>query len=148
MGNFLNPHNVELSNKYIIETADERDPLKRKINDYRAYCLRYGYVSDGEPLSNTLKYNKAARDSYHPWSKQAVGETFGAREYSKLIPIADYINLPVDIADDLLEGIARGEESAAKARAAAIKAAEDKARSQLNQQGSEVDRLIKQQGKR
>lgn len=89
--------------------------------------IKYGYIGDNEPVSNHLRFNKASLEFSHPWAAHIVGETFGSREYGKLIPIKDYFEMPVDLVEDILEGVARGEEKAAKARAAAIRRAESQA---------------------
>lgn len=85
--------------------------------------LKYGYINIGENLSSYLVYNDQLKDYHHPLSGRAFGETFGLREYSKWIKLTDYLNMPIDVIDDILEGVAKGEEKNAKLKAEAAKRA-------------------------
>lgn len=114
------------------------------MNDAHIYELRYGYSREGEPLSEHIRYNRQLVEVYHPWSDRAVGEVFGSREYSKLIPLMDYLTAPVDLIENILEGVARGEEQAAELKSQAVKRAQDAAvRAAKNGDGA-VDNLIKE----
>uniref|UniRef100_A0AAU8KZE4 Uncharacterized protein n=1 Tax=Pantoea phage Survivor TaxID=3232176 RepID=A0AAU8KZE4_9CAUD len=95
--------------------------LKRE--ERRLFMLKYGYIGPGENLSSYLVYNEQLNDYYHPLSGKAFGETFGLREYNKWLPLKDYLEMPVDTIDDILEGVARGQEKLAKLKAEAAKRA-------------------------
>lgn len=96
----------------------------------------YGYIGEAEPLSNHIKYNHQRRDSAHVFSAKAFGYAFGFREYEKFLTFKDYLDLPVDILEDLLEGYSRGTEEllTEKKRIADKIAAEEKKK--LGQPGS------------
>lgn len=83
--------------------------------------IKYGYVSEQEPFANHLNYNGKRREFFHPWSIKNVGITFGAREYSKYIPLHEYIKMPFDLSEDLLEGVMEGDRIATQARIDAAK---------------------------
>lgn len=89
--------------------------------------LKYGYVNFGENLSSYLVYNEQLKDYYHPLSGKAFGETFGLREYSKWIQLSDYLHMPIDVIDDILEGVAKGQEKNLKLKAEAAKRAAQQA---------------------
>lgn len=87
--------------------------------------IKYGYCVPAENLSSHLIYNEQTRDYYHPLSGKAFGDTFGIREYNKWLPLKDYLEMPVDLIDDILEGVAKGQEKLTKLKAkAAEKAAQ------------------------
>lgn len=107
-----------------MSSAEEKDPVKRSVLEFKLFCYKYGYVGVKEPFSKHILYNKNTRDFYHPFSAKAIGESFGYREYSKLIPLKDYLTTSVDVIEDILEGVARGEsELAVLKKQAADKAA-------------------------
>lgn len=91
--------------------------------------IMYGYVNKGEPLAKHIRYNHQRKDSFHLFSAKNFGHTFGLREYSKFIGFKDYIDLPIDVVDDLLEGYGAGQEELTKLRE---KAARDAARKTEN----------------
>ncbi|AEV89531.1 hypothetical protein OBP_094 [Pseudomonas phage OBP] len=107
----------------LIASANEVDPLKLAITDHRMFALRHGYISDKEPFVNHIKFNTQLRDCYHPWSASSVGHTYGIREYEKVISLKDYMTMPVDLTEDLLEAVVRGQADLAKLK----KEAADKA---------------------
>lgn len=88
-----------------------------------------GWVGVNDTGNGQIKYNHQRRDLFHLWSAKNFGHAFGMREYSKFLSFKEYIDMPMDITDDLLEGYARGTEDLAKLRKkAADKAAADAAR--------------------
>lgn len=93
----------------------------------RLFMLKYGYINIGENLSSYLVYNEQLKDYHHPLSARAYGETFGLREYEKYVQLPDYLNMPVDLIDDILEGVAKGREKNLKLKAEAAKQAAQKA---------------------
>lgn len=95
--------------------------MKIAIMERKLFMLKYGYISEQEPLSNHIKYNTKTKDYFHPWSGKVLGQTFGVREYSKFLPLKDYLELPVDLIEDILEGIVVGEKDAIKAKLEAAK---------------------------
>lgn len=99
-----------------IAEAQEKDPLKIAVLERRLFMIKYGYVGDKELLTGQLKFNTNTREFFHPWSIKAMGKTFGAREYSRFMPMIDYFNFPVDLIEDLLEGVVEGEQEAIKAK--------------------------------
>lgn len=108
-----------------VASAAEKDPVKIAIMERKLFMIKYGYISEKDSFSAHGRYNTQLKDCFHPWAGKIVGETFGSREYGKLIPIKDYLSMPVDIIDDILEGIAIGEDKNLKAKQ---KAAEQAAR--------------------
>lgn len=99
--------------------------MKRAVLERRLFMIKYGHISEKESLINHLKYNTNDKDYFHPWSKWTIGNMFGSREYSKYIPVMDYMTAPADLIEDILEGIVEGEQALAKAK---LKAAEKAAR--------------------
>ncbi|UOX39621.1 hypothetical protein [Aeromonas phage ZPAH34] len=85
--------------------------------------MSYGWVNEKETMANTLVYNHQRRDFFHIFSIKSIGETFGLREYDTLIPLKDYMDSPVNLIDDLLEGVAVGKR---KAKEQAQRAAKNK----------------------
>lgn len=88
-----------------------------------------GWVHVSESDNAQIRYNHQRRDLFHLWSAKNVGHTFGLREYSRFLPFKDYLEIPIDLLDDLLEGNGRGaEELALLKKKAADRAAADAAR--------------------
>ncbi|WNV45854.1 hypothetical protein [Aeromonas phage AerS_266] len=83
----------------------------------------YGWVNEKETMANALIYNHQRKDFFHIFSVKSIGETFGLREYDSLIPLKDYMDSPVNLIDDLLEGVAIGKR---KAKEQAQRAAKNK----------------------
>ena len=106
-----------------IKNAGEKDFLLIQKEERRLFMLKYGYINIGENLSSYLVYNDQLKDYHHPLSARAFGETFGLREYQKWIPLQDYLNMPIDLIDDVLEGVAKGNEKNLKLKAEAAKKA-------------------------
>lgn len=100
---------VERSTALFMESAHVKDPHEQYLIDYKLYMLRFGYLTEKEPMAAHIKYNKNTRDHFHPFAGKAVGELFGFREYEKYMPILDYLEMPVNITEDLLEGIGQGQ---------------------------------------
>lgn len=117
----MNPRLVETADKIFIAECNETDPVKRAVLERRLFMIKYGHISEQQSLIEHLKYNTNDKDYFHPWSKWAVGSTFGAREYVKYIPLMDYFNSPADLIEDILEGVVEGEQAALKAKAEAAK---------------------------
>lgn len=105
--------------------------------------LKYGYVGETEHLSNYLTFNEQLRDSYHPFSGKSFGDTFGSREYNKWLPLKDYLEMPVDVIDDILEGVAHGEIKAAKLKAEAAKRAAQQAGNASDPQTAAINNATK-----
>ena len=74
--------------------------------------MKFGWVADREPLSNTIKYNRARRDSSHQFSATAVGEMFGFREYGEILPLKDFLTLPCNVLEDIIDSVAVGKRKA------------------------------------
>lgn len=108
-----------------IATAGVKDPVELAIIDRRIFMLRHGYLAPTEPNAYDIRFNNKLRDCYHPWSAKAVGETFGEREYDKYITLHDYLHSPVDMIENILEGVVKGKKTIAKLKK---KAMEDAAR--------------------
>lgn len=87
--------------------------------------LSYGWISNKDSLISAAFYNRSRREFSHRWSAQSLGEVFGYREWSELLPIKDYLHTPMAVIEDLLEGVAKGTASIKKAREAA-RSADDK----------------------
>lgn len=121
----MQPRTVARVTELFIEAAQEKDPVQRSLFEYKLYMYKYGYITEQESFSTHIKYNKSTRDFFHPFSHKAVGETFGFREYDKLIPIYDYLRMPVDVTEDILEGIGRGQQRLAKLKEQAAKQAQN-----------------------
>lgn len=128
----LNPQSVTQAVEIIIASAKEKDPLKRAILDLKAFNVQYGYIGISELQFRHIKFNSTVRSFYHPWAADQWGHTYGVREYEKVIPLKDYMTLPVDLVDDLLEGVLRGQTDLIKIR----KEAADKV---ARQQGGVTD---------
>lgn len=79
---------------------------------------RYGWVSKHDSLMSYLDYNRMRREFSHRWSAKSIGEMFGYREYDKIIPLANFVKTPINVLEDLLEGVAFGTEKIKKAIAA------------------------------
>lgn len=92
------------------EGVHEKDPIKREILNRRIGMIIYGHIGEKEPLSNHIRYNHQRIDSAHIFSAKAFGYAFGFREYEKYLTIKHYLDTPVDILEDLLEGYSRGTE--------------------------------------
>ncbi|QFR59472.1 hypothetical protein PS2_0081 [Aeromonas phage PS2] len=86
--------------------------LELLITERRAYMMKFGWVADREPLSNTIKYNRARRDSSHQFSATAVGEMFGFREYGEILPLKDFLTLPCNVLEDIIDSVAVGKRKA------------------------------------
>lgn len=71
--------------------------------------MRYGWISDNESLLNSVKYNLSRTSYYHPFSVTTIGEAFGYNEYKEFMPLSEYMNSPINMIDDLLSGVAKGE---------------------------------------
>jgi hypothetical protein len=92
--------------------------------EQRMFSLRHGYLAHNEPVSNHVNFNTQLKDCYHPWSMRSFGHTFGMREYKNFMSLHDYMHMPMDIMEDLVEGVIKGEADLAEAkRKAAEKAA-------------------------
>ena len=74
--------------------------------------MKFGWVADKEPLSNTIKYNRNRRESNHQFSAAAIGEMFGFREYGEIIPLKDYLTLPCNVVEDIVDSVAVGKRKA------------------------------------
>ena len=74
--------------------------------------MKFGWVADREPMINTIKYNRNRRDSYHQFSAAAIGEMFGFREYEEIIPLKDYLTLPCNVVEDIVDSVAVGKRKA------------------------------------
>lgn len=96
-----------------IEHANERDALKRTIINRRVAMIMRGWVHVTESDNAQIRYNHQRRDLFHLWSAKNVGYTFGLREYSRFLSFKDYLEVPIDLIDDLLEGYGRGTEELA-----------------------------------
>ena len=118
------------------EGVYERDPIKRAILERRIGMIIYGHIGEKEPLSSHIRYNHQRIDSAHIFSAKAFGYAFGFREYEKFLNFKNYLDTPVDILEDLLEGYSRGTEDllTEKKRIADKIAAEEKKK--LSQQGN------------
>lgn len=106
-----------------IEHANEKDSLKRAIIRKRVTAVMYGHVSEKDPTNEHLRYNYQRTDLFHLYSAKNLGYTYGVRKYSKFLGLKDYIDMPIDFIDDLLEGYGRGTEDLIKSEAAAAKEA-------------------------
>lgn len=74
--------------------------------------MRYGWVTEREPMSNTIKYNRQRRDSTHQFSATAFGEMFGFREYGEILPLKDFLTLPCNVVEDIIDSVAIGKRKA------------------------------------
>jgi hypothetical protein len=119
---------VDQALELFVKHANAKDSLTRAIINRKIAMVMRGWVGINDPGINQLKYNHQRRDLFHLWSAKSFGHTFGMREYSKLMSIKEYMEMPIDIIDDLLEGYGRGTEELAKSRAAAAKKAADEAK--------------------
>lgn len=72
-----------------------------------------GWVHVNESDNAQIRYNHQRRDLFHLWSAKNIGYTFGLREYSRFLSFKDYLEAPIDLIDDLLEGYGRGTEELA-----------------------------------
>lgn len=88
--------------------------------------VQYGWVSEKESLSNILGYNRSRIEGYHIFAAQAQGEVFGYREYNSLITLDAYMNSPVNLIEDLLDGVAVGQRKIKAELARRAKAHRDK----------------------
>jgi len=110
-----------------IESANDLDPLKRAIIDKRVSMVMRGLIDIKESPGNHIIYNHQNRDLFHLFSAKSFGHTFGFREYSKFMSIKEFLDSPVDILDDVLEGFGRGTEDLMAQREKAAKDAAKKA---------------------
>lgn len=76
--------------------------------------VRYGWISNNESLYSYLDYNRERREYSHRWSPKAMGEMFGFREYDKIIPLEAFLRTPMNVLEDILEGVASGTEKIKK----------------------------------
>lgn len=97
-----------------------------------------GWIGGDENFSNHVKYNHQTRDLFHLWSAKNFGYTFGEQELNKIMSLDDYLNMPIDFSDDLLEGYGRGAKDRAKAAQEAARRA-----AQLAKQGNNPDEAEK-----
>lgn len=111
------------ADELFLASAEEKDPVKIGVLERKIFMLRHGYIANADFFAGHGLYNTKLKDTFHPWAASTVGEAFGSREYSRLIPLSDYLSMPVDILDDILEGVARGEQVALRARQAAAELA-------------------------
>lgn len=95
--------------------------METLLAEHRAYCLSYGWVSEKESMATAIDYNHKRRDFFHVFSAKSIGETFGRREYDVLIPLKDYMDSPMHLIEDLLEGVAEGKRKAKVAAEQAVK---------------------------
>lgn len=124
----MSPELVDKALQLFIDHANERDALKRSIINRKIAMVMRGWIHITESDSNQVRYNLQRRDVFHLWSAKNVGHAFGLREYSKFLSFKDYIEMPIDLMDDLLEGYGRGaEELVDLKKKAADKAARDAA---------------------
>lgn len=82
--------------------------FKRRIEEERLRYALYGQIGFNESMTSAITYNKSRVEFFHPWSVMEIGKSYGFREYNSLIPIKDFMSMPVDIIDDLLDGVAQG----------------------------------------
>jgi hypothetical protein len=125
-----------------IEEANQKDPLKREMTRQRIAAIMYGHLQKDEPQENDLKYNHQRRDGAHVWSGKNVGYNYGFREYSKFIGFKDYIEVGVDLIDDLLEGYGRGTEDFLIAKAKAEKDAANRNKGKMDKEEQAAMNLI------
>jgi hypothetical protein len=109
-----------------VKHANEKDALKRAMINRKIAMVMRGWVGDNQNGNPQLKYNHQRRDLFHLWSAKNFGHTFGSREYSKFLSLKDCLEMPIDLMDDILEGVGRGQEDLAKQK----KAAADRAAAQ------------------
>lgn len=98
-----------------------------------------GHIDVKEPFINHVKYNHQRRDLFHLWSAKNYGHTFGLREYNKFLSFKEYLEMPIDLIEDLLEGYGRGTEELIKQR----KQAADKAASTAQQMTKNEEAAIR-----
>lgn len=72
--------------------------------------IKYGWLSKQDTLYSYLDYNRERREYTHRWSPKAMGEMFGFREYDKLITLEGFLKTPINVLEDILEGVASGTE--------------------------------------
>lgn len=109
----------------IHSAAGEKDQVKLAIITAQANMIMRGQLGVMEPPQNHIIYNHQTRDLFHLYSAKNFGYAFGSKEYSKFLSIKEFLDINVDILDDILEGYGRGAEDLIKQRE---KAALDAAR--------------------
>lgn len=106
----LNPTLFDKAIKLFIQEVNERDPVKQEMLVRRIGMIMRGHIGEGETLSNHIRYNHQRKDPSHIFSAKAFGYAFGYREYEKFLTFKDYLDMPIDMIEDLLEGYSRGTE--------------------------------------
>lgn len=98
------------------QTNEELDDRALYREEFRAYMLMHGWISDQENMLTGIRYNRARKEFSHRWSAHSFGRMFGVREYNELLPLKDFLEMPILVIEDILEGVAAGTTAIKKAR--------------------------------
>lgn len=91
------------------------DPIKTQAANKEFWGRKLDYLKPNEKAANLVLFNGRKHGSYHPWTAQVMGETYGDLELKDFISIKDYLDSPPSI-DDFLAGVVVGAEKAQKRR--------------------------------
>lgn len=97
--------------------------------------LQYGWVDEKTNMVEGIKFNPNKTDYYHFLSAQSIGDMFGYNEYDQILPLKDFMEAPVDVIEDLLNGVATG-------RRRAKEEAERAAKNKLGNKGKDPMSMI------
>lgn len=100
---------IEKHRKALLAAGD--DPLRIIAANKEFWARKLGFLKEKELPVNCILFNEKKRGSYHPWSAQSMGETYGELELKEFISPKDYLDLPPAM-DEFIHGIVIGTETA------------------------------------
>jgi len=86
------------------------------LNERMLYHLNMGYygIARRSPFAS-VAYYEAEHNFYHPWSWKSSGKRYGFNKLSEVLPLKDYMSMPMAMLDELLEAVVEGQIARQKA---------------------------------
>jgi len=120
--------------------TSEVDPDSMLFNERMMYHFNMGYSTpNGRNPFSSVAYYEAEHKFFHPWSHNSNAKRYGYNKLKEILPLRDYLELPIHIVDEYIDGLVEGE----TARFEAEKARDKEADTPLKR---EQAALIKQLG--
>jgi hypothetical protein len=87
----------------------EVTPEAMSFNESMLHDLNMNYYTPAtmDPFSS-VAYIPGENEFYHEWSFKSVGKRYGYNKLHEILPLRDYMEMPMCMLDDLLTGVTEG----------------------------------------